>query len=474
MSVTGISKYKDTAIGWVPNEWDVTSFGSLLATKPEYGANASAGEFCDDNSVRYLRITDINDSGGLIDSGKKYIPNVIAKDYLLADKDILIARTGNTVGKSLIFRHQMGVCAFAGYLIRFRVGEKLDCNFAAQFLRSDNYWTWVKSSSKVGAQPNINAQQYQSMLVPLPPLPEQWKIAAILKSVDDKLGVIARQIATTQTLKQGLMQNLFSRGVGTQNAEGRWVPHTDFKDSELGEIPSKWHVGKVGDYVAALRSGVSVNAEDRPHNKSELGILKVSCVIKGKFLPNNHKTVLETELCRVAEPVLGGRIIISRANTPSLVGESAFVAEGRPDLFLPDKLWQTEPSNVPHSVRWLAFYLQSAFSRQEISKAATGTSGSMKNIAKPAFLGIPMPLMDIDEQDQIARILSSVTEKLDLLHTKQSKFKELKSGLMQKLLTGEWRVKCDVLVAEIASPGISATNVAASENEMSSLMEEAL
>ena len=70
----------------------------------------------------------------------------------------------------------------------------------------------------------------------LPPSAEQQKIAAILTAVDDKLDLIARQISATQTLKQGLMQTLFTRGAGTPDAQGRWHPHTEFQDTELGRF----------------------------------------------------------------------------------------------------------------------------------------------------------------------------------------------------------------------------------------------
>nr|WP_318289329.1 restriction endonuclease subunit S [Paraburkholderia sp. BL8N3] len=160
---------------------------------------------------------------------------------------------------------------------------------------------------------------------------------------------------------------------------------------------------------------MSVNAEDRECEDGEIGVLKVSCVQKGSFISSNHKAVLFEERGRVAEPVLGGRIIISRANTPGLVGESAYVDADHTSLFLSDKLWQTDASEKSHSVKWLSFYLQSSFVRQEISKAATGTSGSMKNIAKPAFLSIPMPLMPLNEQERIAEVLSMVTSKVDSL-----------------------------------------------------------
>ncbi|AKT27932.1 restriction endonuclease subunit S [Pseudomonas syringae pv. actinidiae] len=321
--------------------------------------------------------------------------------------------------------------------------ERLLPNYLDHVRHSDLWRGYVGASGDGSVRVRIYYDQLSRLQLPLPPLPEQRKIAAILTAVDDKLEVIARQIAATQTLKQGLMQTLFSCGVGIQNATGSWIPHNEFKDSELGTIPAVWDVGVIADYVSALRSGVSVNAEDRVHGDDEVGVLKVSCVVRGEFYPNCHKAVLPEERERVAEPVLQGRIIVSRANTPALVGESAYVDSAWPNLFLPDKLWQIEPSDRSHSVQWLAFYLQSPFVRQEISKAATGTSGSMKNIAKPAFLGIRMPLVPLAEQEHIAAILSGVTSKIEALSRKQGHFRTLKLGLMQKLLTGEWRVKLD-------------------------------
>ena len=358
--------------------------------------------------------------------------------------DLLMTITGN-IGRVAVAPADFESANINQHIARIRILVDADtsASYVYHCLKHDCYTTHYRAILTGQAYPQISLQQVRETPVALPPLPEQKKIAAILTVVDEKLDVIARQIEATQTLKRGLMQTLFSRGVGTQDAEGRWVPHAEFKNSELGEIPVGWNVGAIASYVAELRSGVSVNAEDRTHGGDEVGVLKVSCVLKGQFRPEEHKTVLPEEHARVAEPVVQGRIIISRANTPALVGESAYVDSSRPDLFLPDKLWQTQPSDVPHSVRWLAYYLQGSYVRQEISKAATGTSGSMKNIAKPNFLGIPMPLIPLTEQEKVADILTAVTSKLTALVGKQAHYQALKRGLMQKLLTGEWRVSVD-------------------------------
>lgn len=441
----------ESVLGPVPDSWttrrleEVSDFITKGGTPTTYGFDWASQK----DGIPFFRSECVTDNG-FNPKGMNYIHEQAHQQMSRSEikpGDLLMTITGN-IGRVAVAPSEFESANINQHIARIRILDDAGANasFVYHCLKHDGYATHYRAILTGQAYPQISLQQVRGTPVALPPLPEQKKIAAILTAVDDKLDVIARQIEATQALKQGLMQTLFSRGVGTQDADGRWAPHADFKDSELGEIPVGWAVGTVGSYVAALRSGVSVNAEDRTHDEGEVGVLKVSCVLNGEFRAKEHKTVLLDELTRIAEPVEQGRIIISRANTPALVGESAYVDASRPDLFLPDKLWQTQASDVPHSVRWLAYYLQSSFVRQEISKAATGTSGSMKNISKSSFLGIPMPLVPLVEQEKVADVLTAVTSKLAGLINKRTHYQTLKRGLMQKLLTGEWRVSVDASV----------------------------
>lgn len=440
--------YKEAVVGHVPACWNIKPLAEVSDFITKGGTPTTYGfDWADEsNGIPFFRSECVTDEG-FNPKGMNFIPaeahNQMSRSEIKPG-DLLMTITGN-VGRVAKASERFSTANINQHIARIRVLSDggADADFVYQCLKHQAYAIYYRAILTGQAYPQISLEQVRGTPVAFPPLPEQKKIAAILSAVDDKLDVIARQIEATQALKQGLMQTLFSQGVGTQDATGRWIPHTEFKDSELGKIPALWDVGVITDYVSALRSGVSVNAEDRVHGDDEVGVLKVSCVLRGGFYPHCHKTVVPEERERVAEPVLRGRIIVSRANTPALVGESAYVDSAWPNLYLPDKLWQIEPSERPHSVKWLSFYLQSSFVRQEISKAATGTSGSMKNIAKPAFLSIRMPLVPLVEQEHIAAILSGVTSKIEALTSKQSHYQALKRGLMQKLLTGEWRVKLD-------------------------------
>lgn len=199
-----------------------------------------------------------------------------------------------------------------------------------------------------------------------------------------------------------------------------------------------WNFGHVKDLLDALSSGVSVNSEDQPANTNEIGVLKVSSVSYGVFLANENKRVIPEEINLVKESPRQSCVIVSRSNTESLVGASAFIERDYPNLFLPDKLWQAVPKkgNVVNQ-KWLFYFLSSVPIRYRLSKLATGTSGSMKNITKDELLTLPVNIPPILEQQKIAQIISTWDKAIDKLEALIAAKQKRKQALMQRLLTGK-------------------------------------
>ena len=106
----------------------------------------------------------------------------VEPQYFLRDGDLLFARSGNTVGKSYLHESERVSypCFYAGYMIRFRFGEKVLPKYVFAFAQTPYYHEWVSAIQRSAGQPNINAQEYRSLEIPLPPLPEQRKIVAEL------------------------------------------------------------------------------------------------------------------------------------------------------------------------------------------------------------------------------------------------------------------------------------------------------
>ena len=255
--------------------------GDLLTEQPAYGANASALQ---PNGIdpRYLRITDIDDQGRLLHCEIRCIPSLVARNYILQDGDIVIARTGNTVGKSYLHKSQNGLLAFAGYLIRFRIDKaKGDPFFVFHFLHSSIYWTWIQNTLRTGAQPNINSLEYKNLAIPKLPLPQQRKIAKILTTVDNLIEKTEALIAKYQSIKQGMMHDLFTRGV---DAKGKLRPPQSvapelYKQSELGWIPKDWKECKLNEVVPKAEYGISVPLDD----EEGVPVLRMNNLFEGKI-----------------------------------------------------------------------------------------------------------------------------------------------------------------------------------------------
>ena len=155
---------------------------TFFAESPQYGAGECGLEREDDAQPRYVRITDIDEYGILTDELGATAERAELR-YVLAEDDLLIARSGNTVGKSYLHKeaHAAGVCFFAGYLIRFRfVESELLSDYVFAFTQLPYYKEWVQAVQRAAGQPNINALEYSSLEIPAAPISIQKKVVSLL------------------------------------------------------------------------------------------------------------------------------------------------------------------------------------------------------------------------------------------------------------------------------------------------------
>ncbi|MBD3654279.1 restriction endonuclease subunit S [Kangiella sp.] len=209
-------------------------------------------------------------------------------------------------------------------------------------------------------------------------------------------------------------------------------------------VPEGWETGQVRDLVESLDAGVSVNSEDDGNTCAPYKILKTSCVSSGVFKENETKSVLDdNEINRLKEPVINDSIIISRMNTPALVGANGYVEHAPKNTFLPDRLWQAKPKKEKVEMRWLAYWFGSSHTRYILSSLGTGTSGSMKNITKGDVLNSKILIPPVPEQKKIAQILSTWDKAITTTEKLLKNSQQQKKALMQQLLTGKKRLLDD-------------------------------
>ena len=161
---------KPSGIDWlgdIPAHWEVLRLKFITSEPLSYGANAAA-EFDEPKWPRFVRITDVDEFGRLRDETFRSLPPEVAQGFFLKPNDILLARSGATVGKSFIYKVSWGVACYAGYLIRARIKKNHDARYFYWFLNSTSYWEWVRSTFIQSTIQNISADRYANLQIPHP------------------------------------------------------------------------------------------------------------------------------------------------------------------------------------------------------------------------------------------------------------------------------------------------------------------
>lgn len=181
--VRGDRPMKDSGVEWIGNIVDgfsIIKLKHLLKEPLMYGANETGITF-DENLPRYIRITDITMDGKLKDTGKLSLTEDAAENYILQNNDVLFARSGASVGKAFIYKETYGRSAFAGYLIKASIGEKLLADYLFFYTQSSLYEEWKKQIFVQATIQNIGADRYNILPVVLGSIEEQQEIVNYLE-----------------------------------------------------------------------------------------------------------------------------------------------------------------------------------------------------------------------------------------------------------------------------------------------------
>ncbi len=195
--------------GLLDSRIETMELKDCLVEKPTYGANASSKPYVN-GAPRYIRITDIDDEGNLIEEDKVTIDSTDYSPYILRDQDFLIARTGNTVGKTFLYNSGMEESVFAGYLIRFRLNTNmLRPRFLFYYSKSLKFEAFKSKMIKVGAQPNINSEEYQSIVLPQFSVDVQDQLISKLDFINSSLNGSKSKIIKSRALQKTLINQIF-------------------------------------------------------------------------------------------------------------------------------------------------------------------------------------------------------------------------------------------------------------------------
>lgn len=286
-----------------------------------------------------------------------------------------------------------------------------------------NFYSRVMRMSAKGSVDSVRLDMIAKMSVLVPPIEEQHKIVAILGSLNKKIELVERKITQTFELEKGLMQKLFSQGLGIQDNDGKWARHTEFKESKLGLIPSTWQALELSQ-LGEVIMGQSPKGET--YNKEKVGtpLLNGPTEFTDKFPVKIQWTSKPTTLCQKGDVLLCVRG--SSTGRMNISDDIYCIGRGLAAIRIKEGMDQT----------FLTFAL--SYLIDQIMRFTNGTT--FPNLDRKTIGSMVLPKMPIEEQQGIAQILTDFHLKMELLKKQSSQLKDFKQGLMQKLLTGTWRV----------------------------------
>lgn len=403
--------YKITELGEIPNEWDIIALGEIGEFKN--GINKSKEDF--GFGCKFVNIQDAY-SGNIVKNDLLERINVNDKEkeiYKLENDDIILVRSSvkpEGVGYPILFKKENEDIVYCGFMIRYRYNKrKINPMFLLYQLRSENIRKRVLDLSTVSANTNINQDSYKQIKISIPSVKEQEKIAEILSTVDEKIENIEKLIQKNQELKKGLMQQLLTKGIG----------HTEFKKTELGEIPKAWEIKKIEEICEILDSKrVPLNGKQRLKMQGDIPYYGANAIVD---YINDY--IFDDELILIAED--GGNFGEFREKP------IAFYVKG--------KCWVNNHAHVLKAVecensKWIFYNLV----HKDITEIVQG--GTRAKLNQKDLRNIKIPFPNLDEQEKIALILSSMDKKIEQYKYKKEKLEELKKGLMKQLLNGNIRV----------------------------------
>ncbi|MFD8835288.1 restriction endonuclease subunit S [Streptomyces griseofuscus] len=195
-----------------------------------------------------------------------------------------------------------------------------------------------------------------------------------------------------------------------------------------------WPIEPLSHLLDGIEAGKSPNLPDSPAGPGEWGVLKVSAVHISGFKAGENKRIETPDNVDTRYQIHPGDLLVSRANTPELVGSACIVPELSTGLLLSDKTLRLQVDPTRALAEYVNICLASSGVRRQIVNAASGSSRSMQNIGQKAIERLRLPAPPIEEQRRIVEVIDSFTELERGIEASIAKFEALRSGLMEELV----------------------------------------
>jgi type I restriction enzyme S subunit len=419
------------------DEWELVRLADHTTVKARLGwKGLKAEEYVEDG---YIFLATPNLKANQIDFENV---NYISKwrydespEIQLQEGDVLIVKDGSTLGISNFVRRLPRPTTVNGSIAVVRTRSSLHSEFLYHLVNGNAFQKLIELKKAGLGVPHLFQADLREFFVSLPPKAQQRKIARILTTVDNLIEKTEALIAKYQAIKQGMMHDLFTRGV---DEHGHLRPPYEeapelYKQSELGWIPKEWETKRLNDAIRIIdckhytpmfrQEGV---AFIRPRNVKVDGL---------DFSDVEYVSAEDYRLLTDKHVPHKGDIVFSRNAS---FGVPCYIDHDRSFAIGQDTVVMTE---TKANTKYIFYALLSAPTEMQVRRASTGSTFGRINLAFIRDLRIPLPPRG--ETSQIAKILDNLVARSKIEASSAEKLSIIKLGLMQDLLTGKVRVQVD-------------------------------
>lgn len=400
-------RYKSTEVGIIPRDWDLLKLGDIFEFKN--GLNKEKKYFGQGTPI--VNYTDVYKKRGLTANdikGKVTVSKKELKAYEVRKNDVFFTRTSETtdeIGIASVILEDLKETVFSGFVLRARPNfNKLDTQYKKYCFSTEQVRKEIVSKSSYTTRALTNGKLLSEVLIPIPPMNEQKKIAKQLNDLDSLIETLEKLISKKRNIKQGTLHQLLSR------------------KKRLNGFSDKWEIRNLGDCVT-IRSGESPSKFKYKTN----GIP----YYKVEQLNNSEKFQIETPYFIECEnPIPRGSIIFPKRGASILLNKVRIL---NTDSYMDTNL-MTLTTKEELDNEFLYYYILFI----ELWRIADTTSIPQINNKHIVPLKISMP--SLKEQRAIAQILSDMDSEIEMLEMKLQKYKLIKEGAMVDLLSGKVRM----------------------------------
>ena len=452
------TKFKQTEVGMIPNDWNLVEISELakdMADGP-FGSNLKKEHYTSDSQVRIIQLSNIGECGWE-NENTKYTTfehaKTIARCIVPKEESILVAKM-MPAGRAIICPKTEKQYILGSDVIRITANEKLNSKYFVYATKSQAYLKQISDNTQGSTRQRTSISKLRKIAMPLPIFKEQQRIANALSDVDTLIANLEKLIAKKKNIKQGAMQQLLTgkkrlpgfapderqkECLSERSAKREVEESSGYKMTELGLIPSDWenvNISKTCTIKARigwqglksteyLNSGDYILVTGTDFKNGFIDWSTCSYVSEWRFKQDKNIQIKKGDVLVTKDGTIGKVAFLNEIPMEGTLNSGVFVVRSK-DLKKIDSVYLS----LVFKSSWFDNFLD------EITSGSTIVHLYQKDFVKFNF---PIP-SSIEEQTAIANVLSDMDAEISALETKLAKYRTLKTGMMQQLLTGKIRL----------------------------------